>query len=377
MPTPTELANAHAAWLLFGASGVTGRLILDTALRRGHRPALAGRNVGALQEIAAPHGLAVFQAAADDAASLRHALAGRRLVLNAGPFGVTAPPLLGAALAAGVDYLDVNGELAALEALFACDLRAQRRGVVLVGGAGFGVAASDGLAATVSRRLGGATLLRIAVAADVGFASKAVGESTLGVLAGGGREIACGVLAPARLGRKRWRERLDDGGRISFASAPLADLAAAARLTKAREIVAGVPMPVAQAYVLSMLSPVMPALLRLGSVRWAMIRAGGHAAGARVERAFTSRVWVTGEREGRRVAARLQTGEGFAAAATIAVRAVEALIAGRPAPGAYSPAGALGPGFIAGVPKVRIAVEDEPVEVSARAQPKLSFRRET
>jgi saccharopine dehydrogenase (NAD+, L-lysine-forming) len=359
---------------LFGATGVTGRLILDTALRRGHRPALAGRNISAMRALAAPHGLAVYQAAADDASALRNALAGRRVVLNAaGPFAVTARPLVEAAFAARADYVDINGELAGLEALFACDARARQNGVVLIGGAAFGVAATDGLAAQISRALDSATRLRIAVAADVGFASKAVGESTVAVIADGGREVTCGVLASARLARARWRERLEDGSEISFASAPLADLLAAARLTGAREIVAGVPMSAGQARLLSTLSPVVPALLQLDMVRRAMVRAGGHSAGMRVEGPFCSRAWVTGERDGRRVSARLETGEGFAAAAVIAVCAVEALAAARPTPGAYSPAAAFGAGFIAGVPNVRISLEDEPVSVTTRRRAELAL----
>jgi hypothetical protein len=59
------------------------------------------------------------------------------------------------------------------------------------------------------------------------------------------------------------------------------------------------------------------------------------------------------------MSARLQTGEGFAAAAMIAVRAVEALAASRPAPGAYSPAAAFGADFIGSVPDVRISVQED------------------
>jgi short subunit dehydrogenase-like uncharacterized protein len=356
---PIRLASAPFAWLLFGATGVTGRLILDAALRRGHRPALAGRNLSALRELAAPHGLTVYQAAADDPPGLSRALAGRCLVLNAaGPFAATAPSLVEAAFAARADYIDVNGELAGLEALLACDLQARRNGIVLIGGAGFGVAATDGLVAEILRRLGGVTRLRIAVAAEVGFSSKAVGESTIAVIASGGREVRHGRLAPARLGCSRWDEPLDDGRTLSFASTPLADLLAAARLTGAQEIVAGVPMSAPQARALSALSPVLPRLLQLDVVRRMMIRAGGHSGGGGVERAPISRAWVTGEREGRRMSARLQTGEGFAAAAMIAVRAVEALAASRPAPGAYSPAAAFGADFIASVPDVSISVQE-------------------
>jgi len=354
-----ELANAHkTGWLLFGATGVTGRLILKAALSRGHRPVLAGRNLAALQALAGPHGLDTVQASAEDRLALGRALSGHRLVLNAaGPFAVTASPLMEAALAAGIDYIDVNGELGPLQQLLQLDAKARARGTVLVGGAGFGVAATDGLAAQVSERLGGAKRLRIAVAADSAFASPAVAESTLAVLAGGGYEIEGLVLARSRLGRLRWRERLQDGGKLAFASAPLADLVAAARVTGAAEVVAGVPMPAAQARVLATLSPIIPSLLKAGPIRRLMARIGGHSGAARENGTFTSRVWVEGERDGRRVLGRLEAGEGFALAAELAVLAVEALAAARPLPGAYTPARAFGAKFIEKASGVRITFD--------------------
>jgi short subunit dehydrogenase-like uncharacterized protein len=39
MTTPTR-----SDWMLYGAYGRTGRLILDEALRRSHRPILSGRD---------------------------------------------------------------------------------------------------------------------------------------------------------------------------------------------------------------------------------------------------------------------------------------------------------------------------------------------
>jgi short subunit dehydrogenase-like uncharacterized protein len=36
--------HPRSDWMLYGAYGSTGRLILDEALRRGHRPILAGRD---------------------------------------------------------------------------------------------------------------------------------------------------------------------------------------------------------------------------------------------------------------------------------------------------------------------------------------------
>jgi len=36
--------TSRSDWMLYGAYGRTGRQILDEALRRGHRPLLAGRD---------------------------------------------------------------------------------------------------------------------------------------------------------------------------------------------------------------------------------------------------------------------------------------------------------------------------------------------
>ena len=44
-------------WMLYGAYGSTGRLILDEALRRGHRPVLAGRDRAQLSALGQATGL--------------------------------------------------------------------------------------------------------------------------------------------------------------------------------------------------------------------------------------------------------------------------------------------------------------------------------
>ncbi len=167
------LANAHLTnWALFGASGVTGRMVLARALARGHRPTLVGRDLATLRELAAPHGLSIAQARLDDRAALQAALAGHCAVMNvAGPFSATAEPLLDAAFATGTDYLDLNGELPVLQRLLDRDRAAKAAGRVAIGGVGFGVAATDGLALQVSTALGGAEQLRLSVATHSAFHS--------------------------------------------------------------------------------------------------------------------------------------------------------------------------------------------------------------
>ena len=45
------------SWMLYGAYGFTGRLLAAEAVRRGHRPVLAGRDAAKLAKVAAVHDL--------------------------------------------------------------------------------------------------------------------------------------------------------------------------------------------------------------------------------------------------------------------------------------------------------------------------------
>ncbi|MGI5502663.1 saccharopine dehydrogenase NADP-binding domain-containing protein [Lentzea sp. CA-135723] len=89
---------------VYGASGVTGRFVVAELEKRGHT--------------AMPFGRA--QATAADPEALDRALAGAAAVINtAGPFAITALPLLAAAERAGVPYVDVAAEIEANADTFA------------------------------------------------------------------------------------------------------------------------------------------------------------------------------------------------------------------------------------------------------------------
>ncbi len=153
------------AVLIYGATGYTGRLIAERAVAEGLRPVLSGRNGHKLAALADRFGLTFRCAALDDAPGLRAALRGARLVLNAaGPFTATLEPLADACLQAGVHYLDVTGEIAAIERAAARDDRARRLRTMIMPAVGFDVVPSDCLAAGVVARCPGATRLRIGIA---------------------------------------------------------------------------------------------------------------------------------------------------------------------------------------------------------------------
>jgi saccharopine dehydrogenase-like NADP-dependent oxidoreductase len=113
--------NAAAQVLVYGATGHTGRFVVAELRRRGFDPVLSGRSAEALEALSGEYGrLAVRPAGVTDADALDRALAGVAAVVNcAGPFAVTAAPVLAAALRARVPYVDVAAEIEANAAMFA------------------------------------------------------------------------------------------------------------------------------------------------------------------------------------------------------------------------------------------------------------------
>ena len=160
-------------FLIYGATGYTGRLIAEHAVERGLNPVLAGRRPDAVRSLAERLGLChrvfglglchrVFGLGSRRA--LVQGLDGMSAVLHAaGPFSATSAPMADACLAAGVHYCDITGEIDVFEQLAAWDVRAKAAGVMLMPGVGFDVVPSDCLAAHVAARLPDATLLRLSI----------------------------------------------------------------------------------------------------------------------------------------------------------------------------------------------------------------------
>jgi hypothetical protein len=112
--------ESHRTVTVFGAYGHTGRFVIAQLLARGWTPILAGRDATKLSALSTTHpGLDVRVASVDDPASLDRAVSGAAAVINcAGPFIDTAAPVIEAALRAGIHYLDVAAEQAAVLAVF-------------------------------------------------------------------------------------------------------------------------------------------------------------------------------------------------------------------------------------------------------------------
>jgi len=120
--------------VVYGAYGHTGRFVVARLRERGFVPVLSGRDAEKLKTMAYETGLEDRPAPADDPAALGRALDGAAAVINcAGPFAVTAAPVIEAALRAGIPYVDVAAEIEANADTFAhFGDRARAAGAVVV-----------------------------------------------------------------------------------------------------------------------------------------------------------------------------------------------------------------------------------------------------
>ncbi len=174
--------------LLYGATGFTGREIARALA--GTSLVLAGRDAARLRALAEPLGLEWRAAPLDDPRALAAALEDVSLVLHAaGPFAVTAAPMVQACLRAGVHYLDLNGEWPVFLDLMALDAEAKAAGVMVMPGVGLTIAATDGLLAMAKNRWPDTVRLRL-------------GVSRPQVITGGSIASAARLLSPEVLIRR-------------------------------------------------------------------------------------------------------------------------------------------------------------------------------
>ncbi|MBF5045344.1 saccharopine dehydrogenase [Aggregicoccus sp. 17bor-14] len=339
---------AAPRWMLYGASGYTGVLLAEEAVRRGHRPVLAGRTREKLRPLAERLGLEVEAVSLEDAGGLRRALEGCALVLHAaGPFIRTSRPMLRACLDAGVHYLDITGELPVFENTFRHNAEALERAVTLISGVGFDVVPTDCLALHVAEQVPGARELELAFAGPEAPSAGTL-KSMLEGVPGGGRVRRNGVLQAWPLGKGAHRVRFSDRTRTVL-PIPWGDLETAWHTTGIPDITTSMAMPAPTALALRLTSPLVRRLFAVSTVKDATMRlverrVQGPDADARARgRSF---LWARARAaDGRAAEAWLETLEGYALTARTGILAVEGVLAGAPH-GAHTPARAFGKDFV-------------------------------
>ncbi|MGW5225598.1 saccharopine dehydrogenase NADP-binding domain-containing protein [Nocardia niigatensis] len=99
--------------VLLGATGYTGDLVLESLLRRGIEPVLAGRNRATVRDRAERAGGLEYAVADVSAPASIAALVGRGdvLITTVGPFERFGYPVAETAAAVGAHYIDSTGEV--------------------------------------------------------------------------------------------------------------------------------------------------------------------------------------------------------------------------------------------------------------------------
>lgn len=343
-------------WMIYGAYGYTGALITEEAVRRGHRPVVAGRSADRLIPLAKRFGLDPLVLDLKDETALTKAVAECSLVLHAaGPFAETSGPMVRACLSAGTHYVDITGEVSVFEEIFARDPEAKQRGITLLPGAGFDVVSGDCLAKYVADKVPGATRLDLAVAA-MAHVSPGTARTMIKQLPRGMSVRREGRLRVSDAGEGERTVRFPGGARQAV-PATLGELAAVYWTTGIPNITAYMALPSPVIGLMRWTGPLLQRLLASDPIRRAAERGaravirGPDAEARRKGRAF---LWARASDEaGNAAEGWLETAEAYAFTAMAAVRCAEGILKKLPTEGclgACTPAGAFGADFVLEIP---------------------------
>ncbi len=334
--------------LIYGANGYSGQQIVATAVARGLKPIVAGRNAQQIAAIGKEFGLPHRSFDLNDAAAVKEGLAGVSVVLHcAGPFSLTSKPMLDGCIAAKAHYIDITGEHHVMDAIAAREAALQQAGIMALSGAGMDVVPSDCLAAHMKRRMPNATHLELYIRAlerlSRGTVATFIENMGLPNLV---RENNVLVERPSGADR---RVMDFQGKRVKLVGLPWGDISSAWRTT-------GIPNI---AVYMSLMPGAKPMMRLAGFFRGVLqSKAVQDFLNAQAKR------WITGpdkdyrdkqtaefiaiatDAKGKQMRSYLEAKEGYAFTADSAVEIARRALAGEAKPGAQTPGGLFGPDFV-------------------------------
>jgi short subunit dehydrogenase-like uncharacterized protein len=334
-------------WLIYG-SGKTGSLIAQEAVRGGETPLLVGRSAEKVKPIAEKLGLDWAVAELSDKASLSNLLEQVDLVVHtAGPFLSTNMPMIQACLAKGKHYLDISNEIPVFQSVFKLDDEARRRGVALIPGIGFGVAATDGLAGYVATQIKNPQELEIATHIYSEDSSVGADVTRLEALSRGGWARRNGTLIRIPLGSGGTHLEFPFGNQ-TILPIPSGDLEAAFRSTGVPNITTYGTFSISP-FVARLALPVVQQIVSISGIRQRLEQRISRRANAPVKKKAVqeshSYAWARARNsQGDVFEAWQEMGEGYNFTAQAAVRAVQKVLS-EPLTGALTPSQAFGTDF--------------------------------
>ena len=157
-------------FIIYGAYGYTGKLIVAEAVKKGLKPTVAGRNKALVQSLAEQYDLPSACFDYDDQRAWDEVLKNHALLLNcAGPFSLTIKEILPACVRNKVHYTDINGQIEVFDYIQSHHKDAVAENIVLMPGIGFDVVPTDCLAKYLHEQLPTATHLQIAFESSSGL----------------------------------------------------------------------------------------------------------------------------------------------------------------------------------------------------------------
>ena len=335
-------------WLLYGAYGYTGKLVIEAALARGHRPVLAGRDATKLRALAEPLGLEWRAVGLDDTGALDRALDDVELAYHvAGPFTQTARPMREACLRTGTHYVDVTGESPVTDETLRQHDRAKKAGVLLLPSSGVNTVPTDSVAAYAQKLLPDASWLEVAID-TVHQRSSGSLTSMLEVATLRGRVRRQGLVVDEAIGARLRKVRFADGPKHCI-GLPFADIYTAWETTGIPDITAYVAQDWLTTRAMKYSAPLMSRVFANASLRRRVQeeirkRVAGPDA---VDRAADSTwAWaLVRNRAGAQREAWLETLEGYSFTAAVAPHIVEA-VTGSGLSGATTVVAAFGADFV-------------------------------
>jgi len=227
-------------WMIYGATGYSGQLIVEQAIQSGLRPLVAGRSEDKVIALAQKYDLEYRVFSIDMLVNSDALISQMSVVLNcAGPFSQTAEIMMQACLKQQVHYIDITGEIDVFERAASLDQAAKQRGVVLCPGVGFDVIPTDCVATKLKAMMPDASYLALGFDSRSGF-SPGTAKTSVEALPNGGKVRKDGKIITVPLAAKT--RKIDFGGGEKLAmTIPWGDVSTAYHSTQIPNIEVYIP----------------------------------------------------------------------------------------------------------------------------------------
>lgn len=346
------VAPPENRWLIYGATGFTGKLIAQEAAGRGLRPVIAGRNPSAVEALSAELELEARTFGIDSVASVAANLEGIDLVLNcAGPYAPMGDTVVRACISRGAHYLDICGEPEVLEQYLAHRDEAAASGSVIVPAVGYDVVPSDTLAKSLAERMPDAVDLQLAFFGN-GEGSAGSAKTVMGMMSDKCKVRRNGKIEKVPLAYRRQLVHFSDRDEWCM-SIPWGDVCTAFHSTGIPNITVYMAASRRAAFVLRLASPLAPLLGRPAIRNKLFGKLEDSVQGPDIEtrQASFMRLWGrVSNAAGDSIEATMDVSEGFTFTTHASLLCVERVLSGAVEPGCYTPTQAFGTGLAFEVP---------------------------